>query len=119
MFGLRSLPRRTQALPWTCGGCLKQQKKEVRRPLVKQFATHTKDAVRSRSKTPRRLLITAAVLALGSGAVAFTEQGQFLWGAAQRTGRVVGTLAVCVNEYVVFAFVRLFVTFTYQHIVTE
>jgi len=100
MFGLRALPRRVQAYPWICGRCLGQQQKEARRPLVKQFATHTKDSVRPRSKAPRRLLITAAVLGLGYGAVAFTEEGQFIWGAAQRTGRVVGTLIVCVNEYV-------------------
>jgi aarF domain-containing kinase len=35
---------------------------------------------------------------LGAGAFAFSDNVQHIYGAAQRSGRVVGTLAVCINE---------------------
>lgn len=41
-------------------------------------------------------LVVAGVL--GVGAFAFSEQAAHAFGAAKRSGRVVGTLAVCINE---------------------
>lgn len=37
---------------------------------------------------------------LGLGAVTFSDQAEHAFQAAKRSGRVVGTLAVCINEYV-------------------
>jgi hypothetical protein len=56
--------------------------------------------VQWRSKRRRRILV-AVVLGstLVAGAVAFGDEAAHIAGAARRTGRVVGTLAVCINEY--------------------
>lgn len=43
-----------------------------------------------------KYLVVAGVL--GLGAVVFSDQLQHAYRAAERTGRVVGTLAVCINE---------------------
>jgi aarF domain-containing kinase len=35
---------------------------------------------------------------LGGGAFAFSDDVKHIYGAVRRSGRVVGTLAVCINE---------------------
>ncbi|KAJ5339238.1 hypothetical protein N7452_005966 [Penicillium brevicompactum] len=49
----------------------------------------------------QRRLIKWLVVAgiVGVGAVTFSEQAGHAYGAAKRSGRVVGTLAVCINDY--------------------
>ena len=44
------------------------------------------------------MLVAAAGGALGVTAVAFTDDVRHAYEAAERTGRVVSTLAVCINE---------------------
>jgi hypothetical protein len=52
-----------------------------------------------KSKRKRRLLIAGVSGSLiVAGAVAFNDEARHVAVAAQRTGRVVGTLIVCVNE---------------------
>ncbi|CAG8082916.1 unnamed protein product [Penicillium olsonii] len=53
-------------------------------------------ATGSQRKLIKWLAIAGVV---GIGAVAFSEQAGHAFGAAKRSGRVVGTLAVCINDY--------------------
>ncbi|KAB8269971.1 ABC1 family-domain-containing protein [Aspergillus minisclerotigenes] len=55
----------------------------------------------SGSEWSRRKVITYTVLGgtIVIGVVAFSDNVQHLYRAAARTGRVVGTLAVCINDY--------------------
>lgn len=53
------------------------------------------------SQTKRIALLIVLGLA-GIGAVFYSEELQHGYGAARRSGRVVGTLAVCINEWVKF-----------------
>lgn len=76
-------------------------------PLIRLSPRHsTATFATSRSipppKAKRRTgrYVTAGVLAVGAGYLTFTEDGKFFASTTARTGRVVGTLAVCVNEYV-------------------
>lgn len=48
------------------------------------------------SRKPIKYLIVLGLL--GVGAVAFSDEVKHVYGAAARSGRVVGTLAVCMNE---------------------
>lgn len=53
-------------------------------------------------KKKRRVLYTSAAgLGIAATAVAFNDDAKHIAGAAQRTGRVVSTLFVNINEYVV------------------
>ncbi|KAE8371772.1 ABC1 family-domain-containing protein [Aspergillus bertholletiae] len=54
-----------------------------------------------RSEWSRRKVITYTVIGgtIVIGAVTFSDNVQHLYRAAVRTGRVVGTLAVCINDY--------------------
>lgn len=54
----------------------------------------------SGSEWSRRKVITYTVVGgtIVIGVVAFSDNAQHLYRAAARTGRVVGTLAVCINE---------------------
>jgi len=65
-------------------------------PRPATFAT-SRETVR-KPKRRTGLYITAGVALLGAGYLNFTENGRFFAGATARTGRVIGTLAVCVNE---------------------
>lgn len=47
-------------------------------------------------KKPIALLIFLGLL--GVGAAVYSEELKHAYGAARRSGRVVGTLAVCINE---------------------
>ncbi|CAL5873901.1 uncharacterized protein PFLUO_LOCUS8184 [Penicillium psychrofluorescens] len=50
----------------------------------------------TRGKTVKYLVIVGL---LGLGALAFSDQAKHAYRAAERSGRVVGTLAVCINDY--------------------
>lgn len=50
----------------------------------------------SQSKKPIVLLVVLGLL--GVGAAVYSEELKHGYGAARRSGRVVGTLAVCINE---------------------
>jgi aarF domain-containing kinase len=54
----------------------------------------------SGSQWSRRRILKYAVIAgvAGAAAVTLSDDAKHLYRAAQRTGRVVGTLAVCINE---------------------
>ena len=52
-------------------------------------------------------MIAAAGGAAGAGALAFTDDLKHGYHAMERTGRVMGTLAVCINEYVTKAKIQV------------
>ncbi|KAJ5150697.1 uncharacterized protein N7500_010886 [Penicillium coprophilum] len=56
---------------------------------------------KSNSNTSQRSAIKWFLIGsvLGLGAVTFSDQAQHVFQAAKRSGRVVGTLAVCINDY--------------------
>ncbi|KAK5171059.1 uncharacterized protein LTR77_004203 [Saxophila tyrrhenica] len=98
---------------WTCHECLRRsQKANTRRngfsTTTNAYSQAGKRAWRERIqiqrlKIPpkhRKVAITAAVLfVLGSAGLAFSERIRHLYVAAERSGRVGVTLAVCVNDY--------------------
>ncbi|RHZ54096.1 uncharacterized protein CDV56_105079 [Aspergillus thermomutatus] len=52
------------------------------------------------ARSQRRILKYAIIAGVvGAAAVTLSDDAQHLYRAAQRTGRVVGTLAVCINDY--------------------
>ena len=48
-------------------------------------------------------MLAAAAGSTGLGALAFTDEFKHGYKALERTGRVMGTLAVCINEYVLIS----------------
>lgn len=58
------------------------------------------DAAEVKSSPAQRGYVKYLVILslLGAGAFAFSDNVQHIYGAARRSGRVVGTLAVCINE---------------------
>jgi aarF domain-containing kinase len=54
-------------------------------------------------KDRRKRVLLASVTGGGvvATAVAFNDEAKYVAGAAQRTGRVVSTLFICINEYVI------------------
>jgi len=55
-----------------------------------------------RAKRRRRVLLatTGVTAAVGAGTIAVSDEAKHYAAAIQRTGRVVTTLAICVNEFV-------------------
>ncbi|KAJ5081520.1 hypothetical protein NUU61_009784 [Penicillium alfredii] len=72
-------------------------------PLLAAKAQGQQDngQAQSNSSQPRRKAVKYVVVggALAVAAVAFSDQGKHAYRAAERSGRVVGTLAVCINDY--------------------
>ena len=89
----------TRTLPWTCKACLRRPVDLAFAPQRRNFAARS-DVYPTAKKRGRRTkwVILASVAAVGTGLVFYTDAGRFAYGAAERTGRVVGTLAVCINE---------------------
>jgi aarF domain-containing kinase len=63
---------------------------------VKEYSTRTKRI--PRPKRRGRVLLAATGGALGLGAISFTDDVKHAYEAVERTGRVVSTLALCINE---------------------
>ncbi|KAK2813160.1 hypothetical protein FQN50_000837 [Emmonsiellopsis sp. PD_5] len=99
---------------WTCHQCLLQHRQPQIRPLPQQRAgystTTTGRFLRSGNnsgngngngrKRPRRALqFAAAGGTVGAVLLAFSDDASHVYSAAERTGRVVGTLGVCINDY--------------------
>jgi aarF domain-containing kinase len=83
--------------PWTCHRCLLHAR-GVSRTLrqTKRYSTRTKEIPKPKK---RGLVVLAATgTALGAGALAFTDDVKHGYLGVQRSGRVMGTLAVCINE---------------------
>jgi len=70
---------------------------EQRRCLQKPLRYSTKTGKLSRPRLSRNIVLAASG-AVGIGALAFTNDVKHAYNAFERTGRVMGTLAVCINE---------------------
>jgi hypothetical protein len=92
--------------PWTCRSCL-QQAARVQPSSILQRGIRTR-AIPYKPKARKRkrvlLATTGIVGAATAGAVAVSDEAKHYATAVQRTGRVVTTLALCVNEYVFLPF---------------
>ena len=83
-------------IPWVCSKCLQNQ----RLPILQcaRYATRVRK-VRMFKGSRRTVLLATAGGTLGTGTIlAFSDDLKHGYSAAQRTGRVITTLALCMNE---------------------
>ncbi|GAD95587.1 ubiquinone biosynthesis protein, putative [Paecilomyces variotii No. 5] len=88
--------------PWTCGRCLQQRTTTFSRSYSTRLSEGIHNAGNgSGSKGSRKTVIkfAAAGGALGTGALAFSDDIKHGYAAAERSGRVVSALAICINDY--------------------
>jgi aarF domain-containing kinase len=98
MKGFNLSPALRTSNPWTCTRCLHQAQGGLRTlKQVKEYSTRTNKIPRPRRRG--RVLLAATGGALGLGAISFTDDVKHAYEAVERTGRVVSTLALCINEY--------------------
>jgi len=82
---------------WTCRRCALQAQRGLRTVgQAKGYATRLRRIPRPRRKG--RILLAATGGALGVTTLAFTDEIRHSYEAVERTGRVVSTLALCINE---------------------
>lgn len=90
-----------QVGPWTCKKCLLQSRRGPRNlRQIRGYASSSKQSIRPKR---RRVVLAAAGGALALSALPFGDDAKHAYNAVERTGRVVSTLAVCMNEYVNFS----------------
>lgn len=95
----RTVPRAARGI-WTCRQCLQSTGSKIgnqTRGYAKRSNTSGNTSFKS-TKSKRRVYVAAAGGALGVTALTFTDDLNHAYGAAERTGRVVSTLFVCINE---------------------
>ncbi len=83
---------------WTCRKCLLQTR-ATKIKQIRGFAT--KGKIYGQSARPKRkgtVLVVAAGGAAGVSTLAFTDDVKYAYEAVERTGRVVSTLFICINE---------------------
>ncbi len=86
----------SQSSPWTCRGCTRLSQWQTRFPQKPlRYSIKARKPPRPRR---RRNAVLVASGAAGVGALAFTDDVKHAYKAFERTGRVMGTLAVCINE---------------------
>lgn len=87
--------------PWTCRSCLRQTPIPKSAPFRphQQFNSYATQTTLKPKKRRRLLYTSAAGLGIVSTAVAFNDDAKHIAGGARRTGRVVGTLVLNINEY--------------------
>ena len=93
----RSLAR--SPVSWTCRKCLLQMR-------LRKFIA-PRQGFRSTQNTPRasrsggKILFAASggTAAIGAGILSIGDDAKHFYTAAERTGRVMTTLAICINEY--------------------
>lgn len=100
----RTVPRATLTRGvWTCRQCLLQSRGSRIGEQVRGYARRNNTYGNGRFKSAKskrrgRILVAASGGALGVTAVAFTDDVRHAYEAVERTGRVVSTLTVCINE---------------------
>ena len=87
-------PAFKQMSPWTCRRCL-QRAQRVASPL-RQYSTKSRSIPIPKKRG--RILLAATTATLGVTALEFGDDVKHTYKAVERTGRVLGTLAVCINE---------------------
>ncbi|KAK1057172.1 hypothetical protein LTR12_014842 [Friedmanniomyces endolithicus] len=97
-----------QPKPWICRECLRIPNAQVTQPRAFTTTQHFRSQAGKRTwrkafkdtAERRKVAITVTlVFVAGSTALAFSERARHAYLAAQRSGRVGVTLALCVNDY--------------------
>lgn len=90
---------------WTCSACRGQlaRTRPTRQIIARRFVSGRKSSSEgnggAKSGPNARLILFASTgAAAGTAALAFTDEIKNSYEAAERTGRVVAALAVCINE---------------------
>jgi aarF domain-containing kinase len=90
---------------WTCSTCRGQlvRTKPTRLIIARRFVSGRKSSSQGNggAKTgpnAKLILFASTGAAAGTAALAFTDEIKNSYEAAERTGRVVAALAVCINE---------------------
>ena len=83
--------------PWTCRACLKRTTRTSSRFT---YATQTSKQALRRKRRSKLLLASMTGTGIAATAVAFNDEARYVAQAAQRSGRVVTTLFICINEYI-------------------
>ncbi|PTB39049.1 uncharacterized protein TrAFT101_007073 [Trichoderma asperellum] len=91
---------------WTCSACRGQlaRTRPTRQIIARRFVSGRKSSSEgnggAKSGPNARLILFASTgAAAGTAALAFTDEIKNSYEAAERTGRVVAALAVCINDY--------------------
>lgn len=101
---LSFLARRLGTRPWTCNTCrvpAPQFIKPAPRLTARRFASNGRNgSSHGGQRRPRKALLFASGSAAAAGvtAFAFVDDIKGVYEAAQRSGRVLGGLAICINE---------------------
>jgi aarF domain-containing kinase len=105
-LGLRTIATNGSGVSgWTCRLCAVQARGSVKQ--IRGYGTRGNangngsywNSQQYVKKRKRRVMLAAAGGALGVTTVAFTDDVRHAYGAVERTGRVVRTLTVCINDY--------------------
>lgn len=88
-----------QTVPWTCRSCTRQAQRQIPKP-GKNLRNYTAVKRLPRLRKRRNVALAVAGSTAVVGAFTFTDDIKHAYKAVERTGRVVGTLAVCINEWV-------------------
>ncbi|RFU27927.1 hypothetical protein B7463_g8418, partial [Scytalidium lignicola] len=95
-----------QISPWTCRKCKLQSQGGLPIQSLRQTVRYSTNSTNSTRKgglpNPKRrggVLLAATGGAFVVGGLAFTDDIKHAYKAAERTGRVITTLAVCINDY--------------------
>lgn len=84
--------------PWTCRQCMHHAR--VGSKVLRQARHYSSRTIEMpRPKRVGWVFLAATGTALGVGAIVFTDEVKHAYLGVQRSGRVMGTLAVCINDY--------------------
>lgn len=104
-FSLTAFANRIAPRSWTCSTCRSQliRNTPFQNLGARGFALGRNSRAGGQRSEPKRALLfaSAGAAAVGASTLAFTDNIKNGYEAAERTGRVAITLAVCINEYVV------------------
>lgn len=98
----KSWPRpTTRTRDWTCSRCLLQSQTARASRQVRELASrnYSYGQGQARPKRKGRVLMAAAGAGIGASTLAFTDDIRHSYETVERTGRVVSTLAVSINDY--------------------
>ncbi|KAB5554588.1 ABC1 family-domain-containing protein [Coniochaeta sp. 2T2.1] len=97
--------KRLTSLGWTCSTCRSSVVRSQLRRTAPPFRQYSSASPKQNVRPPRRKAVIWAATGTGvatgvlAGVIAFGDQIQSTYGAAERTGRVASGLAICINDY--------------------
>ncbi|KAB5572800.1 ABC1 family-domain-containing protein [Coniochaeta sp. 2T2.1] len=97
--------KRLTSLGWTCSTCRSSVVRSQLRRTAPPFRQYSSVSAKQNVRPPRRKAVIWAATGTGvatgvlAGVIAFGDQIQSTYGAAERTGRVASGLAICINDY--------------------